>query len=113
MVVALTQVPDLPFENGSYDYDAYHEAAAGNYLVPLEVVFRNSVPVGSSLRKRRDSADFDLDFEVGPTSASTSRVRSWSSPRSTRSRTATSHGRKPTTSRAARVSRTSKRLPAR
>ncbi|WP_232702894.1 phosphoribosylaminoimidazolesuccinocarboxamide synthase [Halobacterium wangiae] len=66
MVVALTQVPDLPFESGSYDYDAYHEAAAGNYLVPLEVVFRNSVPVGSSLRKRYEPADFDLDVEEWP-----------------------------------------------
>ena len=66
MVVALTQVPDLPFEAGSYDYDAYHEAAAGNYLVPLEVVFRNSVPVGSSLRTRYEPADFDLDFDDWP-----------------------------------------------
>jgi phosphoribosylaminoimidazole-succinocarboxamide synthase len=66
MVVALTHVPDLPFESGQYDYDAYHEAAAGNYLVPLEVVFRNSVPVGSSLRERRDPADFDLALDDWP-----------------------------------------------
>ncbi|NIB99860.1 phosphoribosylaminoimidazolesuccinocarboxamide synthase [Halobacterium sp. R2-5] len=72
MAIALTQVPDLPFvgedagTHGGYDYDAYHADADGNYLVPLEVVFRNSVPVGSSLRKRRDPAAFDLDFGEWP-----------------------------------------------
>ncbi|MCG1004062.1 MULTISPECIES: phosphoribosylaminoimidazolesuccinocarboxamide synthase [Halobacterium] len=72
MEIALTQVPDLPFvgdsegTHGGYDYDAYHAAADGNFLVPLEVVFRNSVPVGSSLRKRRDPAEFDLDFSSWP-----------------------------------------------
>ncbi|MFC3477405.1 phosphoribosylaminoimidazolesuccinocarboxamide synthase [Halobacterium litoreum] len=66
MVVALTQVPDLPFADGSYDYDAFHEAGGENYLVPLEVVFRNSVPVGSSLRSRRDPAEFGLDFDSWP-----------------------------------------------
>jgi phosphoribosylaminoimidazole-succinocarboxamide synthase len=74
MVIALTQVPDLPYvgagdptaTHNGYDYDAYHAAADGNYLVPLEVVFRNAVPVGSSLRKRRDPADFDLEFGEWP-----------------------------------------------
>jgi phosphoribosylaminoimidazole-succinocarboxamide synthase len=72
MVVGLTQVPDLPFEgdgggtHNGYDYDAYHAAADGNYLVPLEVVFRNSVPVGSSLRTRRDPGEFDLDYDEWP-----------------------------------------------
>ena len=65
MAIDLTQVPDLPHE-GSYDYDAYHDAAGENYLIPLEVVFRNRVPVGSSLRKRADPVDFGLDFEDWP-----------------------------------------------
>ncbi|WP_459882297.1 phosphoribosylaminoimidazolesuccinocarboxamide synthase [Halorubrum gandharaense] len=76
MAIELTQVPDLPYEGGEgadddgagegYDYDAYHAAAGENYLVPLEVVFRNTVPVGSSLRSRRKPADFDLDFDEWP-----------------------------------------------
>jgi len=66
MVVGLTRVPDLPFEGGRYDYDAYHEAAGDNYLVPLEVVFRNSVPVGSSLRSRCDPVDVGLDASEWP-----------------------------------------------
>jgi phosphoribosylaminoimidazole-succinocarboxamide synthase len=69
MVVGLTQVPDLPFAGGAYDYDAYHDAAGENYLVPLEVVFRNSVPVGSSLRERRDPRDVGLDRSEWPDEA--------------------------------------------
>ncbi|WP_135853764.1 phosphoribosylaminoimidazolesuccinocarboxamide synthase [Halorussus salinus] len=66
MAIELTQVPDLPHEGRDYDYDAYHDEAGDNYLIPLEVVFRNSVPVGSSLRRRTDPADHGLDFEEWP-----------------------------------------------
>jgi phosphoribosylaminoimidazole-succinocarboxamide synthase len=66
MAIELTQVPDLPYDDGSYDYDAYHEAGGDNYLIPLEVVFRNTVPVGSSLRGRVDPAEFDLDVDEWP-----------------------------------------------
>jgi len=69
MAIDLTQVPDLPFEGGSYDYDAYHAAAGDNYLVPLEVVFRNRVPVGSSLRKRTEPRDHGLDTDEWPEGA--------------------------------------------
>jgi phosphoribosylaminoimidazole-succinocarboxamide synthase len=66
MAIELTQVPDLPFEDGSYDYDAYHTDAGENYLVPLEIVFRNRVGVGSSLRSRTDPADHGLDLDEWP-----------------------------------------------
>jgi phosphoribosylaminoimidazole-succinocarboxamide synthase len=67
MAIDLTQVPDLPYEgpHAGYDYDAFHAAGGENYLVPLEVVFRNRVPVGSSLRRRREPADFGLDDLAG------------------------------------------------
>jgi phosphoribosylaminoimidazole-succinocarboxamide synthase len=67
MAIELTQVPDLPYEGpeAGYDYDAFHDAGGENYLVPLEVVFRNRVPVGSSLRSRREPADFGLDAADG------------------------------------------------
>ncbi|TKX37309.1 phosphoribosylaminoimidazolesuccinocarboxamide synthase [Halorubrum sp. CGM5_25_10-8B] len=63
MAIELTQVPDLSYEgpHAGYDYEAFHAAGGGNYLVPLEVVFRNRVPVGSSLRKRAEPADLGLD----------------------------------------------------
>ncbi|WP_136688220.1 phosphoribosylaminoimidazolesuccinocarboxamide synthase [Halorhabdus amylolytica] len=66
MSIALTQVPDLPHDTGGYDYDAYHDAAGENYLVPMEIVFRNTVPVGSSLRKRSEPADHGLDYDQWP-----------------------------------------------
>jgi phosphoribosylaminoimidazole-succinocarboxamide synthase len=66
MAIQLTQVPALPREGRTYDYDAYHAAAGDNYLVPLEVVFRNTVPVGSSLRSRAEPADFGLHYETWP-----------------------------------------------
>lgn len=66
MAIALTQVPDLPYADGEYDYEMYHEAAGENYLVPLEVVFRNTVPVGSSLRSRTEPAELGLDHDVWP-----------------------------------------------
>ncbi|WP_418286150.1 phosphoribosylaminoimidazolesuccinocarboxamide synthase [Halorubrum sp. DTA46] len=67
MAIGLTRVPDLPYEGpeAGYDYDAFHAAGGDNYLVPLEVVFRNRVPVGSSLRRRTAPADFGLDDTPG------------------------------------------------
>ena len=69
MAIDLTQVPDLPFRDGSYDYDEYHGAAGENYLVPLEIVFRNRVGVGSSLRKRSHPDDHGLSYDEWPEDA--------------------------------------------
>jgi phosphoribosylaminoimidazole-succinocarboxamide synthase len=69
MAIDLTQVPDLPHVGRTYDYDAYHEAAGGNYLVPLEVVFRNSVPEGSSLRTRHTPEQVGLAGREWPEEA--------------------------------------------
>jgi phosphoribosylaminoimidazole-succinocarboxamide synthase len=69
MAIDLTQVPELPYAEGAYDYDAYHDAAGQNYLVPLEIVFRNRVPVGSSLRTRREPAEFGLAMDAWPDEA--------------------------------------------
>ena len=66
MAIDLTMVPDLPFEGGSYDYDAYYDAVDDHYLIPLEIVFRNRVPVGSSLRKRSEPADHGLSMTEWP-----------------------------------------------
>ena len=66
MAIDLTQVPALPHEGRDYDYDVYHREAGENYLIPLEVVFRNRVPVGSSLRRRTDPADHGLDLDGWP-----------------------------------------------
>ena len=69
MAIDLTQVPDLPFRDGAYDYDHYHDEADENYLVPLEIVFRNRVGVGSSLRTRTDPEDHGLEYDEWPEGA--------------------------------------------
>jgi len=66
MAIDLTRVPDLPFVDGSYDYEAYFAATGEHYLIPLEIVFRNRVPVGSSLRTRADPGAFGLDLSEWP-----------------------------------------------
>ncbi len=66
MAIDLTQVPDLPFADSTYDYGAYHAEVGQNFLVPLEIVFRNRVGTGSSLRKRTDPADHGLDYDEWP-----------------------------------------------
>ena len=70
MAIELTQVPSLPYRGGdgedAYDYDAYHTAAGENYLIPLEIIFRNTVPVGSSLRTRGRPADYGLEYQEWP-----------------------------------------------
>ena len=69
MAIDLSRVPDLPHEGRTYDYDAFHDAAGGNYVVPLEVVFRNRVGVGSSLRSRTDPGEHGLDHGTWPEGA--------------------------------------------
>ena len=69
MAIDLTQVPELPHDGRDYDYDAYHADAGENYLVPLEIVFRNQVPVGSSLRRRTAPADHGLALDEWPDDA--------------------------------------------
>lgn len=66
MVIELTTVPELPFDNGVYDYAHFHAVSPTNYLIPLEIVYRNTVPIGSSLRRRTDPATHDLDFAEWP-----------------------------------------------
>jgi phosphoribosylaminoimidazole-succinocarboxamide synthase len=66
MAVELVRTPELPYADGTYDYDAYHGAAGGCYLVPLEVVFRNVVPPASSLRGRATPAEVGLEGQEWP-----------------------------------------------
>ncbi|MFW5983695.1 MAG: phosphoribosylaminoimidazolesuccinocarboxamide synthase [Halobacteria archaeon] len=65
MAIELTRVPDLPFDEatGEYDYDAFHNQGGDSYLVPLEVVFRNAVPPGSSIRSRYEPDELGVDAD--------------------------------------------------
>ena len=65
MAIELTRVPELPFDEttGRYDYDTFHDEGGENYLVPLEVVFRNAVPPGSSIRSRYEPDELGVDAD--------------------------------------------------
>ncbi len=62
----LANVPELPPTDDGYDYDSFHGAAGSTYVVPLEVIFRNRVPIGSSLRRRREPTEVGLDIDTWP-----------------------------------------------
>ncbi|ERG95420.1 phosphoribosylaminoimidazolesuccinocarboxamide synthase [Haloquadratum walsbyi] len=66
MVINLTQVPTLPYTDGVYDYESYHDNGGRNYLIPLEIVFRNTVPTGSSLRRRKSPREYGIDADAWP-----------------------------------------------
>jgi len=66
MAIDLVEIPDLPHVGGEYDYGTYHGDAEDCYLVPLEVVFRNTVPMGSSLRRRTTPDDHGLPHAEWP-----------------------------------------------
>lgn len=60
--------PEL--RDGVYDYSAF-SARPGNILIPLEVIYRNSLPAGSSVFKRIERGDvtpeeLGLDFMPSP-----------------------------------------------
>ncbi|MDZ7701979.1 MAG: phosphoribosylaminoimidazolesuccinocarboxamide synthase [Halobacteriales archaeon] len=66
MAIDLTAAPPLPHDGRDYDYDAFFAATGDHYLIPLEIVFRNRVPVGSSLRRRTEPADHGLEVDAWP-----------------------------------------------
>jgi phosphoribosylaminoimidazole-succinocarboxamide synthase len=51
MEVKLVRVLEPTLQSGGYDYSVY-QAEKGNFLIPLEVIYRNSLPAGSSVFKR-------------------------------------------------------------
>lgn len=61
MEVSMVNVPDVPVDTeGNYDYQVYASRPA-NILIPLEVIFRNRLPGGSSIFKRLESGQITLD----------------------------------------------------
>ncbi|RZN63466.1 phosphoribosylaminoimidazolesuccinocarboxamide synthase [Methanonatronarchaeum sp. AMET6-2] len=68
MEVDLARVIEPDYEDG-YDYSVYREMAGrseGNFLIPLEVIYRNGLPEGSSVFRRHERgeispSDFGLE----------------------------------------------------
>ncbi len=64
MSIALTRKPRVESTADGYEYEDL--ADAGNYLIPLEVMFRNAVPIGSSVRRRYSPRDVGIDADEWP-----------------------------------------------
>ncbi|MFH1786239.1 MAG: phosphoribosylaminoimidazolesuccinocarboxamide synthase [archaeon] len=56
MEVSIVNVIRPPFKGGRYDYSAYTPKLE-NFLIPLEVIYRNRLPEGSSVFKRLERGD--------------------------------------------------------
>jgi len=56
MEIRLLRVLKPEFREGVYDYSCY-EGQEGNFLIPLEIIYRNSLPEGSSIFKRLRSGE--------------------------------------------------------
>ena len=63
MQVSLVRVLKPKLENELYDYSIYNQYNT-NFLIPLEVIYRNSLPAGSSVFKRLEKGNLSLQ-EIG------------------------------------------------
>jgi len=63
MQVSLVQVLKPGLENEKYDYSTYNSNLT-NILIPLEVIYRNSLPAGSSVFRRLEKGSLSL-AEIG------------------------------------------------
>ena len=60
MEISLLRVIKPEIEGDSYDYSVYKEQR-GNFLIPLEIIYRNSLPEGSSVFKRLKTGQLRLE----------------------------------------------------
>jgi phosphoribosylaminoimidazole-succinocarboxamide synthase len=63
--VKLVRVIRPQRKNETYDYSVYKNISK-NFLLPMECIYRNSVPEGSSFWERYAKGDIKFDFEITP-----------------------------------------------
>ncbi len=66
MVITVVAKPSLYWGQQGYDYSRYFKEAGANFLIPLEVIHRRSVPIGSSLRSRYTPQEVGLSYPNWP-----------------------------------------------
>ncbi|HOV22331.1 MAG TPA: phosphoribosylaminoimidazolesuccinocarboxamide synthase [bacterium] len=59
MEISLVRVLKPTFSSGKYDYSIYKKEK-GNFLIPLEIIYRNGIPSGSSILKRLKNGELNL-----------------------------------------------------
>lgn len=62
MAVSLSEVIEPEFKNGKYDYSNFENRKFNNFVIPLEVIYRNGAPKGSSLFKTLDKLENSGDY---------------------------------------------------
>ncbi|MEA3355815.1 MAG: phosphoribosylaminoimidazolesuccinocarboxamide synthase [Candidatus Bipolaricaulota bacterium] len=66
MAITVVAKPILHWTKKGYDYPRYFREAGRNFLIPLEVIYRRAVPIGSSLRDRYTPQELGLDYPDWP-----------------------------------------------
>lgn len=61
MEIKLLRVIEPEYKDGKYDYSKYKEEK-GNFLIPLEIIYRNYLPPGSSIFKRLKEGKITLEY---------------------------------------------------
>ncbi|MFW5912557.1 MAG: phosphoribosylaminoimidazolesuccinocarboxamide synthase [Candidatus Hadarchaeota archaeon] len=69
MHIELVNVVKPEFINGKYVYPEITGSDLHNYLIPLEVIFRNTIPIGSSARRRYSPEELGLPYDKWPEEA--------------------------------------------
>lgn len=60
MEVNLVRVIEPDYKDGQYDYSPY-QSKPGNCLIPLEIIYRNTLPENSSFRRRVKDGEINID----------------------------------------------------
>ncbi|RMG67203.1 MAG: phosphoribosylaminoimidazolesuccinocarboxamide synthase [Nitrospirae bacterium] len=60
MEISLLRVLKPELKGQDYDY-SFYKSQKGNFLIPLEIIYRNSLPEGSSVFKRLNSGQLSLE----------------------------------------------------
>ncbi|MFW5787718.1 MAG: phosphoribosylaminoimidazolesuccinocarboxamide synthase, partial [Halanaerobiales bacterium] len=58
--VNLVRVIKPEFKNNKYDYSVYNENSS-NCLIPLEIIYRNTIPEHSSFRRRAQKGEINIE----------------------------------------------------
>ncbi len=58
--VSLVRVIEPEVKNSNYDYSAYNNNLS-NFLIPLEIIYRNTLPEHSSFRRRVNKEEIDIE----------------------------------------------------
>jgi phosphoribosylaminoimidazole-succinocarboxamide synthase len=65
ITVKLVRIVRPEIKNGKYDYSVFKNVSK-NFLIPMECIYRNSVPEGSSFWERYNSGEIKYKYEIIP-----------------------------------------------